>query len=146
MNTIKEIKTWFETAVPVPTEDSKRVQLGVHAEEFVEMLDEIEPKNFIDLSLPNTRESLEDIASEFKANKELEFNIIDRENFLDALCDGIVTAVGVAHMYGFDIESALQEVSDSNNSKFVDGKPIFNEHGKIMKGPNYFRPDLSKFV
>ena len=67
------------------------------------------------------------------------------KELLDALCDQIVTAVGVAHMFGMNIEGAMDEVNRSNFSKFVDGKPVFNEHGKIIKGPNYTPPDLTGF-
>ena len=65
---------------------------------------------------------------------------------IDALCDQIVTAIGVAHMFGMDIQGALQEVANSNDSKFEDGRPVFNEHGKIAKGKNYFKPELAKFI
>jgi predicted HAD superfamily Cof-like phosphohydrolase len=71
---------------------------------------------------------------------------VDRQELLDALCDQIVTAVGVAHMFGMDIESALNEVNASNWSKFVDGNPVFNEHGKIAKGPGYFEPKIAEFA
>jgi predicted HAD superfamily Cof-like phosphohydrolase len=84
----------------------------------------------------------------FKKNLELSIDhkLIDRKALLDSLCDQIVTAVGVAHMFGMDISGALSEVNRSNWSKFVEGKPVFNEHGKIAKGPNYTPPDLARFV
>ena len=66
---------------------------------------------------------------------------------LDSLADQIVTAVGTAHMNGMDIVGALHEVNGSNFSKFDDeGNPIFNDNKKIMKGPNYYKPDLVKFL
>lgn len=64
---------------------------------------------------------------------------------LDSLCDQIVTAIGVAHMMGFDIESALNEVNRSNWSKFIDGKAVFDENGKIAKPDTYSKPDLTSF-
>ena len=75
------------------------------------------------------------------------FDNVDRVTLLDALCDQIVTAVGVAHMLGMDIEGALKEAASSNDSKFgEDGKPIFNEQSKIMKGPHYQSPDLTAYT
>ena len=69
-----------------------------------------------------------------------------RTELLDALCDQIVTAVGVAHMFGLDIEGALAEVNRSNWSKFVDGKPTFDANGKIAKPATYSKPDLTPFL
>ena len=69
-----------------------------------------------------------------------------RVELLDALCDQIVTAVGVAYMMGMDIESALAEVNRSNWSKFEGGVPVFNEQGKIAKGVEYTPPELSDYI
>lgn len=67
--------------------------------------------------------------------------------FLDSLCDQIVTATGVGTFLGMDVPGAADETDQSNWSKFVDGKPLRNpETSKIMKGPDYFKPDLKKFV
>lgn len=68
------------------------------------------------------------------------------QDLLDALCDQTVTATGVAYGIDFKFPDALGEVSDSNWSKFVGGKPIFDENGKIMKGPNYFKPNIAQYV
>ena len=62
------------------------------------------------------------------------------------MCDQIVTAVGVAHMLGYDIEGALAEVNASNFSKFENGQPVFNESGKIKKGTFYREPELLPFI
>ena len=78
---------------------------------------------------------------------ELDLTQIDRIVLLNALCDQIVTAVGTAHMLGMDIHGALAEVAASNDSKFgEDGHPIFNQEQKIVKGPNYRAPDLSRYA
>ena len=54
---------------------------------------------------------------------------------------------GAGHAFGIDLDKCFNEVQNSNMSKLgEDGKPIYNEFGKVMKGPNYFKPDLSKFV
>ena len=65
----------------------------------------------------------------------------------DALTDILYVTYGAGHAFGIDLDKCFDEVQNSNMSKLdVDGKPIYNEHGKVMKGPNYFKPDLSKFV
>lgn len=70
-------------------------------------------------------------------------HIKDREGFLDSLADQIVTAVGVGHCANMDVTEACLRVNESNWSKFdALGYPIFNEHGKIAKGPHYVQPDL----
>ena len=65
----------------------------------------------------------------------------------DALTDILYVAYGAGHALGIDLDMCFDEVQNSNMSKLDEnGKPIYNEAGKVMKGPNYFRPDLSKFV
>ena len=65
---------------------------------------------------------------------------------MDALCDQLVTICGVGYMLGFDMLGALAEVNRSNFSKFENGKPVFNEQGKIVKGKHYSKPDLKPFL
>ena len=65
----------------------------------------------------------------------------------DALTDILYVTYGAGHAFGIDLDKCFDEVQNSNMSKLnEDGKPIYNEHGKVMKGPNYFKPDLSKFI
>ena len=65
----------------------------------------------------------------------------------DALTDLLYVTYGAGHAFGIDLDKCFEEVQNSNMSKLDEsGKPIYNEHGKVMKGPNYFKPDLSKFV
>ena len=65
----------------------------------------------------------------------------------DALTDILYVTYGAGHAFGIDLDKCFDEVQNSNMSKLdEDGKPIYNEHGKVMKGPNYFKPDRSKFV
>lgn len=143
--TIKKTKEWFEAAVPVPTEASFNVQLGCHLEEVVEMLDNLCTKQGDDILLARAADSMEDLSKALKngSYKVIALRILDH---LDALADQIVTAVGCAHMAGMDIVGALYEVNRSNFSKFEDGKPVFNEHGKIKKGRDYQAPELAGFV
>ena len=65
-----------------------------------------------------------------------------RTDFLDSLADQVVTSVGVAHCAGMNMTEACKRVNASNWSKFVDGQPVFNEAGKIAKGPDYRKPNL----
>ena len=65
----------------------------------------------------------------------------------DALTDILYVTYGAGHAFGIDLDRCFEEVQNSNMSKLdEDGKPIYNDAGKVMKGPNYFKPDLSKFV
>ena len=65
----------------------------------------------------------------------------------DALTDILYVTYGAGHAFGIDLDRCFDEVQNSNMSKLDEnGKPIYNENGKVMKGPNYFKPDLSKFV
>ena len=65
----------------------------------------------------------------------------------DALTDILYVAYGAGHALGIDLDKCFEEVQNSNMSKLgEDGKPIYNESGKVMKGPKYFKPDLTKFV
>ena len=65
----------------------------------------------------------------------------------DALTDILYVTYGAGHSFGIDLDQCFNEVQNSNMSKLgKDGKPIYNESGKVMKGPNYFKPDLKKFI
>lgn len=65
----------------------------------------------------------------------------------DALTDILYVTYGAGHAFGINLDACFNEVQNSNMSKLgEDGKPIYNESGKVMKGPSYFKPDLSKFV
>ena len=135
---IDSIELWHRRARPEPTPENLNVQLGCHVEEFIEMLDAVKFNG----GWNNLRYELVLLADRLKANME-SAEIVDRKEFLDSLADQIVTAVGVGHCAGMKTSDAVDAVSRSNWSKFNDeGFPIFNEHGKIAKGPNYKRPYL----
>ena len=71
----------------------------------------------------------------------------DIKEVADALTDILYVTYGAGHAFGIDLDKCFQEVQDSNMSKLgSDGKPIYNEKGKVMKGPNYFKPDLGKYI
>ena len=93
--------------------------------------------NSLRISLIN--EELEELKKAISEN-----NIVE---VADALTDILYVAYGAGHAFGIDLDKCFKEVQDSNMSKLgEDGKPIYNEHGKVMKGPKYFKPDLSKFL
>ena len=71
----------------------------------------------------------------------------DIKEVADALTDILYVTYGAGHAFGIDLDKCFEEVQNSNMSKLgEDGKPIYNESGKVMKGPNYFKPNLNKFV
>tara|TARA_Y100000591_G_scaffold164756_1_gene142133 strand:+ start:162 stop:533 length:372 start_codon:yes stop_codon:yes gene_type:complete len=71
----------------------------------------------------------------------------DLKEAIDALTDILYVTYGAGHAFGVNLDKCFEEVQNSNMSKLGnDGKPIFNEKGKVMKGPNYFKPDLNKFL
>ena len=71
----------------------------------------------------------------------------DLKEVADALTDILYVTYGAGHAFGINLDKCFEEVQNSNMSKLgSDGKPIFNDSGKVMKGPNYFKPDLSKLI
>ena len=71
----------------------------------------------------------------------------DIKEVADALADILYVTYGAGHAFGIDLDKCFDEVQKSNMSKLgEDGKPIYNDNGKVMKGPNYFRPDLGKYI
>ena len=93
--------------------------------------------NELRISLIN--EELEELKAAIKNNDILEV--------ADALTDILYVAYGAGHAFGINLDKCFKEVQESNMGKLgSDGKPIYNESGKVMKGPNYFKPDLSKFL
>ena len=93
--------------------------------------------NNLRISLIN--EELEEFKEAIKNN--------DLKEAIDALTDILYVTYGAGHAFGVNLDKCFDEVQWSNMSKLDDnGKPIYNESGKVMKGPNYFKPDLSKFI
>ena len=71
----------------------------------------------------------------------------DIKEVADALTDILYVTYGAGHAFGINLDKCFEEVQNSNMSKLdLDGKPIYNDKGKVMKGPNYFKPDLNKFI
>tara|TARA_B100001559_G_C15921139_1_gene358715 strand:- start:120 stop:491 length:372 start_codon:yes stop_codon:yes gene_type:complete len=71
----------------------------------------------------------------------------DIKEIADALTDILYVTYGAGHAFGINLDKCFEEVQNSNMSKLgLNGKPIYNDKGKVMKGPSYFKPDLSKFI
>ena len=71
----------------------------------------------------------------------------DIKEVADALTDILYVTYGAGHAFGINLDRCFEEVQSSNMSKLgEDGRPIYNDKGKVMKGPNYFKPNLNKFV
>ena len=86
------------------------------------------------------------IEEELKEFKEAILNK-DLNEAADALTDILYVTYGAGHAFGINLDECFEEVQNSNMSKLDNnGEPIYNEKGKVMKGPNYFKPDLSKFI
>ena len=93
--------------------------------------------NLLRLSL--IQEELDELTKAINENDILEV--------ADALTDILYVTYGAGHAFGIDLDKCFDEVQKSNMSKLgKDNKPIYNEHGKVMKGPDYFKPDLKKFT
>lgn len=146
---MKNTKQWFEAAVPNPTAKNLEVQLGVHLEEVVEMMAAFIIEKASGASFGEWEETFQElniVATMLKEGK-LKVANLDADAVLDGITDQQVTAIGIGHMLGMDTTGALQEVDRSNFSKFgKDGNPIFDENGKVKKGPHYEKPDLSPYL
>ena len=100
---------------------------------------EFPSEKIIKLRLNLIQEELDEFDQALK-NKDL-------KEVADALTDILYVTYGAGHAFGIDLDKCFQEVQSSNMSKLgEDGKPIYDDKGKVMKGPNYFKPNLNKFV
>lgn len=145
----KTIANWFAASTPAPTIQNRSTQLGCHFEEVAEMVETLTGTSHLaTLRLKEAREALHNLAEMCKQDPNaVVLSHQDRQEFLDAVCDQVVTGIGCAVLNRMDVDRALDEVNGSNWSKFVDGKPVRDPNTqKILKGPDYFKPDLSAFV
>jgi predicted HAD superfamily Cof-like phosphohydrolase len=100
---------------------------------------EFHSEKIIELRYELIREELEELKQAIKDK--------DIKEVADALTDILYVTYGAGHAFGIDLDKCFNEVQQSNMSKLgSDGKPIYNESGKVMKGPNYFKPSLNKFL
>lgn len=143
MSTLSSIAVWHRKARPVATDSSFNTQLGCHVEEIVEMFDALTSDDEdLNVHIKITVDYLNMLSLIMKTNASA-MKIKDRNAFLDSLGDQVVTAIGVGHCSKVDVVKALGRIDVSNWSKFDNrGEPIFDENGKVMKGPNYLPPTL----
>lgn len=148
-NPVDDCLSFFQTLVPDPVEKNIRVQIGCHFEEVAEMIDEITAldEDTADL-LARAHQANHDLGMRLKTTPScIRVEPESRVDFLDAIADQMVTAIGSAHMLRMDILGGFNEVNESNLSKFgEDGQPVFDENGKGAKGPNYRKAVLDPFV
>ena len=96
-------------------------------------------KKINELRISLVNEELEEFKEAIKSN--------DLKEVADALTDILYVTYGAGHAFGINLDKCFEEVQKSNMSKLSeDGKPIYNDAGKVMKGPKYFKPDLNKFL
>lgn len=146
MSTTSSILDWHRACRPSPTDDDLRVQIGCHLEECAEMLGALAGADGAsDVRLRQLTSAIAAAANDLKSGR-IDIAIGSRRDLLDALCDQIVTAIGIAHCAHLQIEPALAEVNRSNWSKLQDGKPLRDRNGKIIKGPNYTPPRLESYA
>lgn len=148
MNNYERTEAWLKACGKQPSLKNMSVQIGCHIEEFLEFLATLDfstPGN--DAMMRNAMMSLKYVSTDLKTG----YGVVrirehQREEALDALCDGEVTGNGVAYLAGFDKVLADQAVLASNEAKLVDGKPVILEGGKIGKPEGWKAPDLSQFI
>lgn len=145
MNTTQQVKQWFETAFPNPTEKQVATQAGCVLEEVAELM----------LALSIDSSVVAKMATELKQSTSLTKSSAGdtihlfkgwRTEVADASADIVVTLIGLCYMLGIDFEACLAEVNRSNYTKFEDGKPVYGEYGKLAKGKDYTPPNLEEIV
>lgn len=145
MNTLN----WFKQALPNPTATNFTVQLGCHLEELIETLEALVMDSDDRQNVVTAYEAIDSIkrlANSLKVGSVYVAAVSSVDEMIDGLADQHVTLTGLAHIVNLDFDGAKAEVDRSNFSKFVDGKAIFNENGKIAKGPDYTPPNLEPFI
>lgn len=148
MTNYERTAAWLMACGKEPTAANLSVQIGCHIEEFIELL------GTLDFASPTDQKIVTAVMAELNyVSKNLKtrtsitrIRIDQREQALDALCDGEVTGNGIAFLAAFDKISADEAVLNANDAKLVDGKPVILEGGKIGKPEGWTPPDLSAFV
>lgn len=138
---------WFTTANPEPVLENVVVQQGVHCEEVAEMFDSM-GENKLAAEVRKVAKRYKAADSEAMVEMAHILNTEVRlDEYVDSLIDQIVTLTGDLSNMGVDGPALLARVNASNFSKFVEGKPVrLTPNGKIQKGPDYFKPELSKHI
>ena len=134
---------WFAVVLAndAPGTDRFPVQLGCHLEEVVEMLQEIYVADSVaKFALEEASANLTKAAEALKSGQQ-EVAVANPEAFEDSLLDQLVTGTGLLKMRGADVAESVARVDVANFTKFVDGKPVYKEGGKVGKGPNFWNPE-----
>jgi hypothetical protein len=142
--TIEFVEMWHKRARPNPDFEQFNVQYGCHLEEIAEQLESLTGNDeYVHAALIRATAAMHKLSMILKSGEGTLF-IRDRNEFLDAAADQHVTNIGATYCAHMNGPEALRRVNGSNWSKFNDdGQPIFDENGKIAKGPRYERPDLT---
>ena len=145
--TIRSIQRWHELARPTPDVKAFNVQLGCHFEEVAEQLKtltlyDVETGSILAGTSSSAYITLNNLATGLKSGSYTA-EIEDRKEFADAIGDQIVTGLGVAHCANMNGPVITARVDQSNWTKFVDGKPVFDVNGKIAKPDTYQKVDLT---
>ena len=135
---LQSIESWHKRARPTVTNKGFNVSVGVHIEEFAEMMEALSFVNFDKTDLVAQLHLLSTLLKKGSSDCVVH----DRQELADALADQIVTAVGVGCCSNINVPLAVERVAASNESKFVEGQPVFDANGKIAKGPFYAPPNL----
>jgi uncharacterized protein YdeI (YjbR/CyaY-like superfamily) len=135
---IEKIEEWQARA-----NTTGQMGIAIHLEEMSEWLDTIKlSEHSADLLRNFIRDNLSELSKEIR-NKRLTVEITNRKEFLDAVADQIVTATAAGGCNGMKVAKAVEEVNRSNWSKFLDGQPLYDAGGKVIKGPAYTPPNLT---
>ncbi len=142
---------FLSKAFPHPTPKNTQTQMGVHFEEVAEMIAEMRgATSDVQLMLQTVHQTMSVFATFLKVSNPgtVYVPLENRLALLDSIADQMVTATGCAVFHSMDPVGALHEVNRSNFSKFDEqGEPIYHpETQKLMKGPNYSKPDLTPFI
>ena len=135
---------WFAVVLEndAPGTDRFPVQLGCHLEEVVEMLQEVYVADYdVNLALEEACLELTKAAEALKTGRQ-EVSVDNSGAFTDSVLDQRVTGTGLLKMMGVDVAETVARVDVANFTKFVDGKPLYKEGGKIAKGPNFWNPEF----
>lgn len=147
IDSVQDCMNFFKKGFPETSPKNFRTQNGIFLEEIAETLEQLEASSPEDQMLLTYLTAAIKQAGEHLKNSNGVIGIKDRVAFLDGLCDVMVTAVGSARHANMDIVGGFAEVNRSNNSKFGEnGEPILDKNLKLIKGPNYSKPDLKIFV
>ena len=134
---------WFAVVLAndAPGTDRFPIQLGCHLEEVVEMLVELELEDELSQEVETAVASLTKVADALKTAR-VEVGTKNEVAFNDSVLDQRVTGTGLMKMLGANVAESVARVDVANFTKFVDGKPLYKEGGKIAKGPNFWNPEF----